>query len=650
MAKNILVATPQPAFGELLRLSLEECGRYRVRLVPTGRDALAVSTDQQFALAILDVALQDPPVSIVAQGLRQPQPALHVLLIPSGNGQVIPPDLKFDGTISQPFYAPELLTRVDALTGVPCSSQPPRHPHRLVTELLNQPSPVYMDPHLAAYQLQETLQEAVAAGALILVSRQPWASAGQFSTAILEEIASILARYTDSDEGVDLARYVHLQSDGSEHLIYATPLTTGIVLALVCPVTTKLTAIRAQAGRLARLLRQPAEAPAPRPEPPPKPVAAAAPPAPVAAPAPAAPPTPEAVPAPVEMSAASQPAAPANQPTAEPLQPDAEALQQAEVDEQLSAGHILRLVNLLSEMPTPNPPPAAQPTPPNGNGEHPADPQKTETFLFPWEQPASAAQPVQAPLPEQESHPLQTPPPPPADQPAAEPQPEAQVTQPAVPAAEESTQPTALAVNDAGEVVESAPAGPSPDADLPPAPLPAPAPAPAAHPAAQASSEETQPVVLRSLSSIQQVEPIASPLSNLTYTCLLIPRMPSHQLGSPLADSLVEWIPQLCQAYGWRMLDLRVRPDYLQWTVQAAPAISPGNVVRLIRQQASRRVFQQFPQLEIDNPSGDFWAPGYLIISGFQPPSIQLVHDFIRQTRQRQGMAPPAAGPGPQDS
>lgn len=67
------------------------------------------------------------------------------------------------------------------------------------------------------------------------------------------------------------------------------------------------------------------------------------------------------------------------------------------------------------------------------------------------------------------------------------------------------------------------------------------------------------------------------------------------------------------------------------------PAISPGNVIRLIRQQASRRIFLQFSQyVEIENPSGDFWAPGFLIISGFQPPSVHLVQDFIRQTRTRQ--------------
>jgi len=137
--------------------------------------------------------------------------------------------------------------------------------------------------------------------------------------------------------------------------------------------------------------------------------------------------------------------------------------------------------------------------------------------------------------------------------------------------------------------------------------------------------------------ALRQVEPILPSFSHLAYTCLLIPRLPTHMLVRGLAVRLREWLPQLCLAYGWRLENLFVRPEYLQWTVQVAPAISPGNVLRHVRQQSSRRIFLQFPQYEVENPSGDFWAPGFLIISGFQPPSKQLVQDFIHQTRTRQG-------------
>ncbi len=58
-----------------------------------------------------------------------------------------------------------------------------------------------------------------------------------------------------------------------------------------------------------------------------------------------------------------------------------------------------------------------------------------------------------------------------------------------------------------------------------------------------------------------------------------------------------------------------------------------------MRQQTSQRVFRAMPTLQGQNPSHDFWAPGYLIISGSQMPSAELLTDYLEQTRRRQGVA-----------
>jgi len=80
----------------------------------------------------------------------------------------------------------------------------------------------------------------------------------------------------------------------------------------------------------------------------------------------------------------------------------------------------------------------------------------------------------------------------------------------------------------------------------------------------------------------------------------------------------------------------------LQWVVNVQPNTSPGYLIRIMRQQISEKIFTEFPRMKKENPSGDFWAPGYLIMGGTQPHPQQLVRDYIRQTRQRQGQeAPP---------
>ncbi len=141
------------------------------------------------------------------------------------------------------------------------------------------------------------------------------------------------------------------------------------------------------------------------------------------------------------------------------------------------------------------------------------------------------------------------------------------------------------------------------------------------------------------------VEPTTAGLYHLTYACLLVPRFSSHYIAGDLADKVSEWLPNICIAFGWRLEFLAVRPEYLQWVANVQPNTSPGYLMRIMRQQTSEKIFGEFPRMRKENPSGDFWAPGYLIMGGTQPHPQQLVRDYIRQTRQRQGQQ--VASPAP---
>lgn len=142
------------------------------------------------------------------------------------------------------------------------------------------------------------------------------------------------------------------------------------------------------------------------------------------------------------------------------------------------------------------------------------------------------------------------------------------------------------------------------------------------------------------------IEPTSAGMYHLTYACLLVPRFSAHYITGDLAERLGEWLPNICIAFGWRLEYLAVRPEYLQWVVNVQPNTSPGYLMRIMRQQTSEKIFGELIRLKKENPSGDFWAPGYLIMGGTQPHPPQLVRDYIRQTRQRQGQeAPPPPQP-----
>jgi len=153
--------------------------------------------------------------------------------------------------------------------------------------------------------------------------------------------------------------------------------------------------------------------------------------------------------------------------------------------------------------------------------------------------------------------------------------------------------------------------------------------------------DETRPHSITEVANRVMLEPISPGLYNLTYACLLVPRFSSHYLTGDISDRISEWLPQICIAFGWRLEFLAVRPEYIQWVVNVPPATSPGYLMRIMRQQTSEKIFIEFPRLKKENPSGDFWAPGYLIMGGTQPHPPQLVKDYIKQTRTRQGYSEP---------
>jgi hypothetical protein len=127
---------------------------------------------------------------------------------------------------------------------------------------------------------------------------------------------------------------------------------------------------------------------------------------------------------------------------------------------------------------------------------------------------------------------------------------------------------------------------------------------------------------------------------SLNYTCLLLPRLPEHRLAGELAAGLEVWLPEMCLAFGWKSCQVVIEEQCLQVTVQVAPMVTPGSLVRVLRELTSQQIFAGFPDMAKQNGSGDFWAPGHLIISGVQSPTGRMVKEFIEKTRRRQGLQP----------
>jgi DNA-binding response OmpR family regulator/REP element-mobilizing transposase RayT len=553
--KSILVTSPDRAFAELLRSSLEESGRYRVHQAVNAREALAVVEEGGFDLVILDAEIEDEPVAAVGQRLMALDANMLLMVIPPDNDPQHLSLVNFTphSFLNRPFYMPDFVTRLDALLGMaerePAAAAVPQ----LIMKATG-------DRHLSAWlqdrqqvstELEMLLRETYFASMLIVDTGKLIGSSLHLDAQDARSLSDRIGQ--DWDQHSDLARYIRLNERGGEFLLYATLLSGGICLATISDVTLPLSQVRSRTRTLVRTLltaiaQQATEAEEQRLHD-------------------------EAV-----MNRVDEVLAAGNDfrmqgmilPEAESIEEDSDE----DADGDLGDGPLINLNDLLAGMPSPDP----------------------EVIITPSEWEAAAPDEAPAPAPEPEPVDAHSP-----AMPVTEEPPHNGVPELVLPWEEE----------DGSAWAFTTPLSPDPISDTQPAPL---------LDDRSNGSEATSPVFVQ-----------------ISFTCILIPASTEHRLVGDLAKSLNHWLPQICLGFGWHLQGMRIQAEYMLWIVSVTPTVSPGNVVRMVRNRTSEQIFAQFPDLHEKDMAGDFWSPGYLVISGSQAPTEQLVGDFIRQTRRRQG-------------
>ncbi len=590
MATSLLVVTPSPSFGELVRRPLEETGNFRVHVVNSKAAAIVRADEESCRMAFLDLDLGEAWVEEVGQSLRTIIPNIQLFILA---GDETPP--AFDSIrpwtlIRKPFQLPEVLQTIEVPAGA-ANGSAAREPAS--------DFPLWLtDVNKAAQHLTRLTLESSSQAALITRENAVWAYAGQLSQEAAQEVAKVLSRTWDRIKGGDLLRFVRLEATKAEHMLYATQLVEGMLLAMVFDAETPFSTIRMQASQLATSLAEDETSEEQYP------------------------------PNPEDLDAMTPPLSELeDEDEGMEMPPISEILRDIPVPDPRTASTAPR-VQVTPSAPPPAPPPVVQAPPPVVQAPPPVVP-------APPVEPVRSSEPVaQAPQPPAVAST-------PTDQ---------DTTRPSI-FSREASVPLRTKDSASGEV---APSNPQPNLPPPVSPTdetvvshpqerpetPVRAPLPGELDETRPQGKVELPASDLSVGPIV-MEPISAGVYHLSYACLLLPRFATHYLTGDMADKLSEWIPIICVAFGWRLEYLAVRPEYLQWVVNVPPATSPGYVMRVIRQQLSDKVFAAFPRLKRDNPSGDFWAPGYLIMGGTQPHPSQLVKDYIKQIRQRQGIDKP---------
>ena len=136
------------------------------------------------------------------------------------------------------------------------------------------------------------------------------------------------------------------------------------------------------------------------------------------------------------------------------------------------------------------------------------------------------------------------------------------------------------------------------------------------------------------------LEPIYPEAYDLSYTCLLIPGNPLHQLKGDLAELLPQWLKKICASYNWQIEFVTVNPDYFQWGLRVIPSTQTGQFMQKIRHATSELILSTFEQIRNKNSTNDFWASGYLVVLGTRPHPKEMIEQYIRMSHRHQESSP----------
>jgi CheY-like chemotaxis protein/predicted regulator of Ras-like GTPase activity (Roadblock/LC7/MglB family) len=151
MAQKILVVDRNEAFAIMLKEMLEAEGEYEAWVADSGDLALNLLGQDGFDLTIVDMDLDPDQMDYrgLIHAVRQLAPTMRLVLIPL-MGEDLPSEasqLDIQGTLSKPFFADDLLPRIqDALSKEVTASSPPPLEMDTSAPSLAIPSPPEVEP------------------------------------------------------------------------------------------------------------------------------------------------------------------------------------------------------------------------------------------------------------------------------------------------------------------------------------------------------------------------------------------------------------------------------------------------------------------------------------------------------------------------
>ena len=115
----------------------------------------------------------------------------------------------------------------------------------------------------------------------------------------------------------------------------------------------------------------------------------------------------------------------------------------------------------------------------------------------------------------------------------------------------------------------------------------------------------------------------------LTYHLVWVPKYRKRVLKGELVRRLYELLKQCAEVNDWDIQELNIQPDHVHMLVQLKPDKSVAKAVQLFKGGSSKKIREEFPELEEFLWGDSFWADGYFAESVGQV-TIARIKQYIQ--------------------
>lgn len=115
---------------------------------------------------------------------------------------------------------------------------------------------------------------------------------------------------------------------------------------------------------------------------------------------------------------------------------------------------------------------------------------------------------------------------------------------------------------------------------------------------------------------------------DIQYHFVWIPKYRKRVLINNVKDRIIQLINQCAEVNSFEILELNIQTNHVHLLLSAKPRYSPAEIMRLIKGGSSKRIREEFPELEEFLWGDSFWADGYFV-STHSNITEQIIRNYI---------------------